>query len=531
MISTEHVSILEGLQRRAAVESRRHLVATVEYAFAAAGITPEMAERLIPRVASAQQVVSDASAEERVDCEKPIRDENGKFLGCEPGEGDGSGGDGERDHEARAAEKLRRQQAEVDRHHASGDKSELAKQILYRRASAIEGDEDPDEAERKYRRMMPSPDDSPRVARLKTKQEEDRKYGMGNETLHQEQVDEAHAIDKAIADGLVTEPKTASPHDVIAKRKEALGQAADDLHARHTEAERAMAALYNLTAGDDENEKFSIDPDELALRDASDSLAEHAGKSLSHEALAYDDAEPPSFDDEVPDPPEEPNKDDYDDEGEYDDAMKDYKEEEESHVASLKEHAEAKKEYEAARKEYDGKVREKAEAAASALEDAHEQQLAAIAQMKEQKKVSGKALRAIKKSAGDSEDLVSPELRAAAEKAQDDLDDEGKEMSDDEIAAAEEIVAKHDRAKDIAESIIGEHEEAVAEVSDEGALDDSIATLTEKAKETKATAARLRKALGQKPKATKPKAAKAPKKAKAAAEEDDEEDDDPEDEE
>lgn len=89
-LSPDHASALESLQRRAPIEGRRHLVATVEYAFASVGITPEMADRLIPRAAAPATVVD--AVDERVDCEKPIRDENGKFLGCEPGGGSGGGG-------------------------------------------------------------------------------------------------------------------------------------------------------------------------------------------------------------------------------------------------------------------------------------------------------------------------------------------------------------------------------------------------------------------------------------------------------
>lgn len=93
MIDPALAEVLESLQTRALEgEPREHLVATVEWAI---GVEPTMADRLIPRAPRPQRpaptVVNDAV---RDDCEKPIRDEEGKFLGCEPGGGDGAAGGG-----------------------------------------------------------------------------------------------------------------------------------------------------------------------------------------------------------------------------------------------------------------------------------------------------------------------------------------------------------------------------------------------------------------------------------------------------
>lgn len=76
------VAALEEIQRRAATEPRDHLVALVEYAFK---LPIAQAERLIPRGGIRADAMRD-------DCANPIRDENGMFLGCEPGEGGSSGG-------------------------------------------------------------------------------------------------------------------------------------------------------------------------------------------------------------------------------------------------------------------------------------------------------------------------------------------------------------------------------------------------------------------------------------------------------
>ncbi|MGL4445807.1 MAG: hypothetical protein ACRCU1_19440 [Alsobacter sp.] len=328
---------------------------------------------------------------------------------------------------------------------------------------------------------------------------------------------QAKAIDAAVARKLVKEPGGAAGAKEIAEaRRSAVGY--DDLHRQHEAAAQALTDLRSLNDPDDPDEKLSIDPDELDFEGAVEQVSEAAG--VDHRELKIreedDGYEVPT----PPDPADEPDEDSFEEPGDYE--------------AAKAEYDEAVKDYPKAKAAHDRKVREKAAEAADALEKTHELQLATIEKMKAAKKEATAKLKALKKEGGDPEKLVDAKLRKAAEKAQEDLNGDG-EMTDEEVAAAEKIVADYDQATEAAEQLSSDHEEAIDDVSDTSTYEDVLVSLKEKAKETKAAAAKLRKGLGQAPKASKPKAAKPAKKpaakSKAKAEPDDEEDDTDEDEE
>lgn len=480
----EYIQPLESLQRRAPIEGRDHIVATVEYAFGPVGITPEMADRLIPR-ASAPATVVDAVDEERADCEKPIRDENGKFLGCEPGGG----------------------------------------------SEAAAGKESGGGSNAKRETIESHPDDSPRVARAKARRAQSRKENPDFDPARAEEYDhtvvkEAKQLDDAERRGLIKKFGGTEKIDEIKQaRVKAVAAEADEIHDAHAAAAAKLSELnrVNSFGGDSLIEKAHVDGEDLEFHDTANSLGTDTKGGLDVEGVPVDYPD----DEYEPEEPIEPDSIDFrteneEGEGEIDEeafeaAKQKYKEDVKAHKKALVEHK-------ARREAKKAEVLKKVEEAAAALEEVHERQLLAMEKLKAARaEAKAKVKEAFKQADADPEDLISEDVKARAKKADKYFEDGGEDSDLDED---EEVVRQryqqasddYDAAYSAAELLRDEAEAAKDDALDDDDVADKIEQLKNTARATKNQAATLRRVLKQKPKVyAKPALTKSP---------DDEEDDD-----
>lgn len=491
-LPSEYIQPLESLQRRAPIEGRDHIVATVEYAFGPVGITPEMADRLIPR-AAAPSTVTDA-VEEREDCDKPIRDENGKFLGCEPGGGSGESGGG------------------------SGRGGSSAKR------ETIES----------------HPDDSPRVARVKARRAQSRKENPDFDPARAEEYDhtvvkEAKKLDDAERRGLIKKFGGTEKIDEIKQaRVKAVAAEADEIHDAHAAAAAKLSELnrVNSFGGDSLIEKAHVDGEDLEFHDTANSLGTDTKGGLDVEGVPVDYPD----DEYEPEEPIEPDSIDFrteneEGEGEIDEeafeaAKQKYKEDVKAHKKALVEHK-------ARREAKKAEVLKKVEEAAAALEEVHERQLLAMEKLKAARaEAKAKVKEAFKQADADPEDLISEDVKARAKKAEKYFED--GEEDDADLDEDEEVVRQryqqasddYDAAYSAAELLRDEAEAAKDDALDDDDVADKIEQLKNTARATKNQAATLRRVLKQKPKVyAKPSLTKSPDD-----DDDDDDDDDAEDE-
>lgn len=373
-VNPEHFEILASIQRRAPVEGRDHLVATVEWLF---GVDAALADRLIPRVAA-------PTDNQRLDCEKPIRDEDGKFMGCEPGGGSsgGSSASGSPSH------------ANVHEEHAARI-GRIAAKVQVPKAKSPEHAA----AAEKHRELL-----------LRGLSGEDAAFFSVGMTPKMES-NEAYNIQRqldAIASGDVSPPAREHLDKYIEQHRPAIekkiAEAGNEIGKAHNEAAEALAKLHGYN-GDDLPE---FDPGDI--ESSFGNLYDEAGIS---DTFDFPDAN----DDDVEhlDPP-----DDGDPADEYNEAAKAYNEAAEARVKGQRAAA------------------EKAHQALLKLQDKQEE---FAARLKAIDAENDKFARAATKEAGseEPEDLLSPELAKigkAIDKEQDVSDEDYKRLEEARYAAS-----------------------------------------------------------------------------------------------
>jgi hypothetical protein len=484
VIDPSLADVLESLQSRALEgEPRDHLVATVEWAI---GVDPAMANRLIPRERPAAPPVADAA---RIDCEKPIRDEDGKFLGCEAGGGSGGATAGSSGSGSGAAPRMsvseKSAAIEKERNHQWRSPEEKALRI-----KDIEEGRDPDQAS----------EERIRVEEVKAKEQAERR-----------RAEDDAAIGKAAERGhllAVPSEKRRAHEELVAKIRKDIDGGKQELDARAQEAVEAIRGIQSV-----DSEAIEVDDLVGELTTSSESL----GALTGSKGAGFDDAGSSAEGEGGLDEPEEPGDYAFDPED-----VEDGETPEDAEDRQSRAHASEAKRYAEEIEAYEKKAREaiapRAAKARDALIALHAQQTALMEQATAAKKLESAASRASNQEIADSGDeddgnLVDPSKFR-------DFDDETGEWT-----GTPEAKEQYDEAWDASDRLRAREEEDREALALD--MDTPIAELKQSAKTTAAVVKRLNQFLvrGKFEKAADqpkiPKKVKA-KKVKGEPEDDDE---------
>lgn len=450
MIDPSLADVLESLQARALEgEPRDHLVATVEWAI---GVDPAMANRLIPRERPPAPPVDDAA---RIDCEKPIRDEDGKFLGCEAGGGSATGGSSSSpgDGASRMSESEKSSAIEKERNHQWRSPEEKALRI-----KDIEEGRDPDQAAEKRIR----------AEEAKAKAQAERR-----------RVEDDVAIEKAKERGhllAVPSEKRRAHEELVAKIRKDIDS---DKQALDERAQAAVEAIRGIQSVDSE----AIEVDDLVgeLTTTSGALGALTG---SNGFEFVDDS--PSAEGELVEP-EEPGDYSFDPEDVDDGETPEDAEDRQSraHASEAKRYAEEMAAYEKKAREA---IAPRAAKARDALIALHAQQTELMDKAAAAKKLESAASRASNQEIADSGDeddgnLVDPSKFKA-------FDDETGEWT-----GTQEEKEQYDEAWDASDRLRAREEEDREALALD--MDTPIAELKQSAKTTAAVVKRLNQFLAR----------------------------------
>jgi hypothetical protein len=448
------------------------------------------------RIADRERRKKRDSADERADCEKPIRDENGKFNGCEAGEGGGGS--------SSKSEGKGKESSPFD--HRPPAKSKAA-------SSPAPASESPFAAKPPPRAKVSAAkqaeiDEQLQLNRIMNPKMTDEEAETQRASLEQKGASGADRIERLKASGTIKTLPSASA-DAARAAGDDLRKTAIDSHREMLSLQQKAAAQLNdlrsLNTVDDEPLMKSLGDDRGefdTIAEADAAFRSYAGEEGESDYASLGSGESKAL--------YSPNGDDDEEDMTPDE------------IAARKETVKAIK----ARK---GEVQAAAAEAHATFAALHEKQVSAIATLKEKIRAAKDARKSITEDIEDLEpaDLVDDKLRAAAEKASEVIDDE--DADDDVRAEAQKTVAAYDDAVEAAEEMRDEEINRREEEAGEGlgSLESALSILRSSEKETKSLAGRLAKMSGKKT-STK-KAAKS--KAADPDDDDDVEEDEPEDDE